>query len=338
MRDTTSELNALLEHLEYRQAASSIGLVAFGGSIAYGLDTKNSDIDLRGFFLPTVKDLLLMKDLDTIDVNDKVDGTMYSARKIFSLLLSSNPNVVEIFGLLPQHILISSPAYELMCANKDIFLSRHAVNTFGGYAVQQLRRIENSMSRDKGDTDTAGALRSMTAAIKHFETQYAGYADGDISVALEDDKAGASTLFIDMDMRHVPVRQLRAMCGDLDAIAKNADNLAARNRKKETDKLSKHMSHLIRLLRMGSELLETGKVNTYRTEDAELLLKIKQGLWLSEDENGVRHVDDAFWDLLDAEQARFEYAEKSTSLPDEPDTARADEMLREFHRQVVLYS
>lgn len=333
-----AEVDVLLNYLYERNCASSVGLIAYGGSTAYGLDTEASDVDLRGFFLPTARDLMLFHDEDTVNINEEVDGVLYSANKLTSLLLACNPNVIEILGIAPEHILIGSPFYNDIRANKDIYLSRRAADTFGGYATQQLRRIENSMSRDKGDTDTEGALRSMRSAIKSFDEKYTAYSAGALNVHLEENtEVGAKALLIDMDMKGVPITELRSMCGDLDAIAKNADNLAARNRKKKTEKLSKHMSHLIRLLRMGTELLETGEVNTYRTgEDAQLLLNIKQGMWMEEDENGVRHVDDAFWDLLAQEKARFEEAEKNTSLPEQPDRDRATELLLDMHYDVLL--
>ena len=86
---------------------------------------------------------------------------------------------------------------------------------------------------------------------------------------------------------------------------------------------------------MGSELLESGDINTYRDKDAELLLQLKQGMWMEEDPNGTRHIDDAFWDLLASEQKRFEYAEDNTVLPQVPDREGAAELLCEMHTSVL---
>ena len=335
LTESEHSLEALTQGMNDLGVASSMELVAYGGSIAYGLDTENSDIDLRGFFLPARRDLLTFKDAGTIEVKDGVDAAMHSANKILSLLCACNPNVIEILGLRPEHVLIRGKWYDEILANKHMFVSAKCSGTFGGYAVQQLRRIQNSMSRDKGDTDTEGALRSMKAAIASFDDKYSNYLEGSIEVKLADDTVGAKALYLTLDMKDVPITEIRGMCGDLDAIAKNADNLAARNRKKETSKLSKHMSHLIRLLRMGSELLESGEINTYRDKDAELLLKLKQGMWMEEDSDGTRHIDDAFWDLLATEQKRFEYAEDNTVLPQTPDRDGAVDLLCEMHASVL---
>lgn len=42
---------------------------------------------------------------------------------------------------------------------------------------------------------------------------------------------------------------------------------------------TKNAAHLIRLLKMCKEFIETGRVNVYRTEDRDQLLEIKSGQW-----------------------------------------------------------
>ena len=116
----------------------------------------------------------------------------------------------------------------------------------------------------------------------------------------------------------------------------NAGNLAARNRKRKNEKLSKHASHLIRLLRMGSEILETGEINTYRENDRDLLLEIKNGKWFHESADGIRSYDDAFWDLLNEEEARFKYAKENTNLPNKPDQKSAKEYVNNIHEVIVI--
>ena len=45
----------------------------------------------------------------------------------------------------------------------------------------------------------------------------------------------------------------------------------------------KHAMHLVRLIRMGKEILETGKVNVDRTKiDAKELIEIRNGSWTYE--------------------------------------------------------
>ena len=63
-------LAALEESCGKRGLALTGGGVAFGGSIAYGLDTPESDVDLRGFVLPPARDILALRDFETLRVED----------------------------------------------------------------------------------------------------------------------------------------------------------------------------------------------------------------------------------------------------------------------------
>lgn len=337
IRNVDTEIAALKEAVDKSGKASEIGLIAFGGSIAYGLDNENSDVDLRGFYLPSKNDLLLVRDTEQIECHDDVvDGVLYSAKKMLNLLMQNNPNTIEILGLDKQHILQSSFAYELIMDNTDAFISQKSAKVFGGYSTQQLRRIKNSLNRDEEmKMSTEAVKESMDRALSHFTERYNVFTDGMINVGIADENAGAQGVFLTASFDNLPITEVKGMCGELGDIAKTADELSARNRKKEIGKLSKHMSHLIRLLRMGAEILETGKVNTYRAEDRELLVAIKEGLWIEEKADGIRVVDDAFWDLFNAENERFDYAKKNTSLPTEANSAKVNEMMIEIHRHVL---
>ena len=120
LTESKRSLEALTQGMDNLGVASSMELVAYGGSIAYGLDTENSDIDLRGFFLPVRRDLLTFKDAGTVEVKDGVDAAMHSANKVLSLLCACNPNVIEILGLRPEHVLIRDKWYDEILTNNHI--------------------------------------------------------------------------------------------------------------------------------------------------------------------------------------------------------------------------
>jgi uncharacterized protein len=80
---------------------------------------------------------------------------------------------------------------------------------------------------------------------------------------------------------------------------------------------TKNAAHLIRLLRMGIEFLETGEVNVYRERDREELMEIKRGGW------GLARVQGAADDLFaDARRALAK-----SPLPMKPDEERAEALL-----------
>ena len=83
----------------------------------------------------------------------------------------------------------------------------------------------------------------------------------------------------------------------------------------------KNAAHLIRLLRMGAEFVETGTLQVYRTEDADELKRIKRGGWTLDQVKA------------EAERlaGRMEPARARSPLPLEPDAEAADALLQGIH-------
>jgi len=87
----------------------------------------------------------------------------------------------------------------------------------------------------------------------------------------------------------------------------------------------KNAAHLIRLLRMGIEFLETGRLQVYRTSDAEELKQIKRGGWALEQVKAQ----------AETLSGRIEEARAGSPLPDRPDEAAANALLMNIHAQVL---
>lgn len=84
---------------------------------------------------------------------------------------------------------------------------------------------------------------------------------------------------------------------------------------------TKNAAHLIRLLRMGKEFLQTGGVNVYR-KDASQLIRIKQGMYKLEE------IKEMARDLF----AETEAAKGKSPLPLEPNYEKAEKLLIEIVR------
>jgi len=131
-------------------------LQAIMGSIAYGLDTPESDEDLRSVYVaPTWQVLGLRKPVETIQKTDP-DIVLQEVEKFISLALSNNPTILEMLFLDEYRILTEDG--KLLVDNRDAFLSRRAFKTFGGYAIQQIRRLER-----RGDGSFSSDTRKRTA-------------------------------------------------------------------------------------------------------------------------------------------------------------------------------
>ena len=93
-------------------------------------------------------------------------------------------------------------------------------------------------------------------------------------------------------------------------------------------KLFKHAAHLIRLLKMGIEVLTDGEVNVFR-EDSQLFVAIKKGEWSLQK---VKSEADRLFKLLDEAYVR-------SKLPSKPDFKKAKslciDIMRDYYKKDV---
>lgn len=82
-------------------------------------------------------------------VDTETDTVIYSFNKLINLLISCNPNTIEILGCKPEHYLYLNEEGKLLLENRKLFLSKRCINSFGGYAYQQLNRLTNALARDR---------------------------------------------------------------------------------------------------------------------------------------------------------------------------------------------
>lgn len=319
---------------EDKNLGSKIVLLTLGGSYAYGMDKEGSDLDVRGIALNAKPEILLGTDFGQV-VNVDTDTTIYSFNKMIQLLASNNPNTIEILGCKPEHYLYLSDIGRKLLANRKLFLSKICIHTFGGYAGSQLRRMENKAARLVGQAQNeAYILKSINNARYDFKTRYYPHSDSDVNLYI--DKAVQeeydSEIFMDVNLRHYPLRDWAGMWNEMKAIVSSYNKIGKRNEKAMShNKLGKHMAHLIRLYIMCIDILEKEEIITYRTDEHDLLMSIRNGEYL--DEN--RQPTTSFYDLLNEYEKRFEYAKNNTSLPDEPDYEKINELKMYVNEKIV---
>ena len=298
------------------------------------LTLAGSDVDLRGCALPRPRDLLGFGRFEQF-VDQATDTTIYAFGKLVSLLIGCNPNTIELLGCLPEHYLVLTEAGRAMVENRHMFLSKRAAGSFTGYATQQLRRLENALARDllPQAKKEEHILRSMENAKRAFARKYTDMPEG--SILLRTDKSGRAGLdreiFADITLKHFPARQFNGIIADLEQVIRSYEKLNHRNHKKDDNHLNKHAMHLIRLYLTGLDILEKEEIITYRRDDLELLRSIRRGDFQKED--GTFRGE--FFEMVNAFEQRFEYAVRNTSLPEEPDLDRIEELVMEVNRGVA---
>ncbi len=120
------------------------------GSHSYGLQSAESDIDLRGIFvIPANERISLSKTLEEIG-DERQNEKYYELKKVFLLASQCNPTIIELLWTPEDCIRFCTPAMEKIIANRNKFLSQKAFDTFSGYAYSQIRKAsgQNKMVRN----------------------------------------------------------------------------------------------------------------------------------------------------------------------------------------------
>lgn len=296
----------------------NIILLGLGGSHAYGTSNENSDLDIRGIATNSKRNILISNDFEQV-VDVLTDTTIYSFDKIIDLFCSCNPNTIELLGLKPEHYLYISPVGKEILDNKKIFLSKKAVHTFGGYANAQLRRLENKSARLVSQSQMEQhILKSIEHASVDFKNRYFTMPEDAIKLYIDTAvQEGYDTeIFMDVILSHYPLRDFKDLWSEMHAIVKSYSKIGKRNEKAiEHDKLGKHMMHLVRLYYMCFDILEYGEINTYREEEHDFLMSIRNGDYLDENRQPIQK----FYDIVDELETKLDYLKDHTNLPDNVD-------------------
>jgi len=123
-------------------------LLGYGGSISYGLNTPESDIDIKGIFIPNKEHLMsIFGRVEQKEVKDTVnktilEGTIFALDKYMGLATKANPNILELMFLKRKHIIYISTEGELLIKHRNMFLSKQVKHSYGGYAFAQLQRLD----------------------------------------------------------------------------------------------------------------------------------------------------------------------------------------------------
>ncbi len=219
--------------------------------------------------------------------------------------------------------------------NRKLFLSKRCINSFGGYAYQQLNRLNNALARDRfSQTDKEKhILNSIKSAMLSFEERYTNFEKGSIVLnVVESQKESLdSEIFMNINLTDYPLRDFVGILGEMQNILRSYNKINSRNKKKDDEHLDKHAMHLIRLYLMAIDMLEKEEIMTYREKDKGLLLDIRNGKFRKEDGT----YDDSFFEMMEEYRKKFEYAAENTFLPTNPDMRKIEEFVMEINRKII---
>ena len=313
---------------------NKIVFLTLGGSYAYGTNVDTSDIDIRGCALNSRSDILGLSNFEQV-VNTETDTTIYSFNKLINLLLNCNPNTIELLGCRPEQYFIITDIGKEILDNRKIFLSQRAAKSFGGYATAQLRRLENALARDAlpQDKKEEHIRKSMESSLQQFKNNYQDFNEGNIRLytgkSRRDDMD--TEILVDINLHGFPARQFNCVMNDMTGVLGTYEHLNNRNRKKDAVHLNKHAMHLIRLYLMCLDILEKEEINTYRENERDFLLSIRNGAFQNNDGTYKKE----FFDIVSEYEKRMEYAKKNTSLPVQPNMKIIEDFVISVNRRTI---
>lgn len=335
------DFTGILKREEYRflredeHLGRNVALLGLAGSYAYGTDNEDSDIDIRGITLNRKSDLIGLTEYEQY-TDSGTDTVIFTFNKAVRLLLACNPNLLELLGLRPEHYLYLDGVGRSLLERTKFFLSRRAIHSFGGYADAQLRRLQNALARDSYPQaeKEQHMLRSIQRAMHGFRERYGAFEEGAIRLYMGQavHPEFEAEIFMDVELRHYPLRDYRNIWNEMNNIVKDYDKLGKRNRKKDDNHLNKHAMHLVRLFMMGIDILEQGEVRTYREKEQELLRSIRRGDFQKEDGTFRKE----FYEIVSDYEKRLDDAAAHTGLPQEPDLDKVQEFVMEVNEKAVL--
>jgi len=131
------------------------------GSVAYGVSTDTSDMDIYGFCIPP-KNIVFphlngeimgfgkqherfeqwqQHHIKDVSAKKEYDFSIYSIVKYFQLCMQNNPNMIDSLFVPRRCILHSTAVGELVRENRKLFLHKGAWHKFKGYAYSQVHKM-----------------------------------------------------------------------------------------------------------------------------------------------------------------------------------------------------
>jgi len=129
------------------------------GSQAYGTNIPTSDIDYKGIYSQSIADLISFNYKEQYEVGK--DECYYEVRRFIQLLGTANPTVLEMLYLPQDCIVEKSTEFDILYANRHKFLTKKCLNSFGGYAVAQIKKargLDKKMNWEKNRVTRKGIM------------------------------------------------------------------------------------------------------------------------------------------------------------------------------------
>ncbi len=147
------------------------------GSQAYGLADDASDIDRRGFFLPSADAHWSLSGVPEQIECHETQEAYWELQKFIVLALKANPNVLEcLYSPLVEKI---TPLAQELIDSREMFLSKLVFQTYNGYVASQFKKMESDI-RNKGSVKWKHAMHLIRLLISGIDVLKHAYVPVDV--------------------------------------------------------------------------------------------------------------------------------------------------------------
>lgn len=317
MKLKLAQSNAVLEqyngNLDWLKRGT--GFLTVSGSRSYGTDRPDSDTDVKGVAFPPRKYYTGI--IDNFEqaqwAYDETEVVVFGFHKFVKLAADCNPNIIELLYPDLDDVIKADARIVGLFEIRDEFLSTKAKHTFSGYAMSQLKRIKThrkwlleppSSKPEREDfglkpvpvipkEQLGAAMAAVQKQLDAWELNLDGLSDAQVKGLTQslseqqlssDERFMAASRFIGLNDNFVEVAlQERRYKQSLKNFNQYQTWLSNRNEKRAALEAKygydcKHAMHLVRLMRMGMEILK-GEGVIVKRPDAEELKAIRDGAW-----------------------------------------------------------
>lgn len=269
--------------------------LTLGGAHLFGLDTENSDVDIKGLFLPSTIDTKAQKpehiNLSTNKSNikntiDDIDIEVFSIYKYFDMLKVGDTNAYDLlFSMFQEKSILTQTTESNILKNHFKELLSSNSKAFLGYVVAQTKKYGVKGERYKVLTDTKLLLDNyvkennidiekdnITDFIRHLSNQGWNYIKL-IDRSIESKREGIGYYVEILNKEYENTCKFDYF---LELIDKRLENYGERSKSASKGVDFKSLSHAYRIILEFEELLDTHFIQ-FPLQKADEILKVKKG-------------------------------------------------------------
>lgn len=321
------------------------------GSHVYGTNTPKSDTDLKGVFTPSARDILLCRAPKNIRESTKVDKTakntaddidveLFAVHNFLHQLMEGQTFALDMIFTPEHHYELATEEWHLIKDNRQHFIHKN-VKPFFGYARQQAAKYGVKGSRVSVVKAMLDVLRQLPAQSKlrqheailretarQVNSEFIDRMNGRelVTFVVSEHEKDKGLVYLSVCDRLMPFTN--KVIDAIQVLQRLDENYGNRARMAATNEGIdwKALSHAVRVGEEAIELLKTGQI-TFPRPNAEFLLKIKLGEF--QYAPVAEYIENVFERLL--------VAETESTLPAEPNRAKAEEIIELLYGHAVSH-